>query len=330
MVSVSRGVEEPSCFLVVVAESVESIKKSSEAATHSRAPLITVHQRRCCRKLAKGAAQNEQIQGAGERERDQGRGEMCLLTIVVITSIICLQERPKRWAMMDIRKSNQRGHANHGWLDSHFTFSFADYFDPEHVQFRTLRVMNDDRVAGGGGFPKHPHRDMEIVTYVLEGALEHKDSMGNGSVIKPGDVQYMGAGSGVAHSEFNASKSEPLHLYQIWMLPEKQGLKPAYDQKNFSEAEKRGKLRLMASPDGRDGSVKIRQDNQLYATVLGAGQTVKHELKKDRHAYVQVARGSVKLNGTPLETGDGAAVSAEKAVELTGVKDAEVLLFDLV
>jgi quercetin 2,3-dioxygenase len=231
--------------------------------------------------------------------------------------------------MMDILKSEERGHANHGWLDSHFTFSFADYFDPEQVQFRTLRVMNDDRIAGGGGFPKHPHRDMEIVTYVLEGALEHKDSMGNGSVIKPGDVQYMSAGTGVAHSEYNASKTEPVHMYQIWMLPEKQGLKPAYDQKTFSDAEKRGKLRLVASPDGRDGSVRIRQDNELYATVLGAGETVKHALKKDRHAYVQVARGSVKLNGTELREGDGAAISEEKAVELTGVKDAEVLLFDL-
>jgi len=232
--------------------------------------------------------------------------------------------------MIDIRKSQDRGHANHGWLDSRFSFSFAEYFNPEHVQFRTLRVMNDDRVAGGGGFPKHPHRDMEIVTYVLEGALEHKDSMGNGSVIKPGDVQYMSAGTGVAHSEFNASKTEPVHLYQIWMFPEKQGLKPAYDQKSFTEAEKRGKLRLVASPDGRDGSVKIRQNNELYATVLSAGESVKHELKRDRHAYVQVARGSVKLNGTLLETGDGAAISEDKAVELAGVKDSEVLLFDLV
>jgi redox-sensitive bicupin YhaK (pirin superfamily) len=170
---------------------------------------------------------------------------------------------------------------------------------------------------------------MEIVTYVLEGALEHRDSMGNGSVIKPGDIQYMSAGTGVTHSEFNASKTVPVHLYQIWMFPEKQGLKPAYDQKNFSETEKRGKLRLLASPDGRDGSVRIRQDNELFATVLGPGETVKHELKPDRHAYVQVARGSVKLNGTPLAAGDGAAISAEKAVELTGVKDAEVLLFDL-
>jgi redox-sensitive bicupin YhaK (pirin superfamily) len=231
--------------------------------------------------------------------------------------------------MINILKSEQRGRANHRWLDTHFTFSFADYFDPEHVQFRTLRVMNDDRIAGGGGFPMHPHRDMEIVTYVLEGALEHRDSMGNGSVIQPGDIQYMSAGTGVTHSEFNASKSEGVHLYQIWMFPEKKGLKPVYGQKNFSEAEKRGKLRLVASPDGRDGSVKIRQDNEMYATVLGAGESVRHELKPERHAYVQVARGSVKLNGTRLETGDGAAISAEKAVELTGVKDAEVLLFDL-
>lgn len=231
--------------------------------------------------------------------------------------------------MINIRKSDDRGRANHGWLDTHFTFSFADYFDPEHVQFRTLRVMNDDRVAGGGGFPMHPHRDMEIVTYVLEGALEHRDSMGNGSVIKPGDIQYMSAGTGVTHSEANASKTDPVHLYQIWMMPDKRGHKPAYDQKNFTEAEKRGKLRLLASPDGREGSVKIRQDNELYATVLAPGESVKHALKPDRHAYVQVARGSAKLNGKVLDTGDGAAISAEKTIELTGVRDAEVLLFDL-
>jgi quercetin 2,3-dioxygenase len=231
--------------------------------------------------------------------------------------------------MITIRKSEERGQADHGWLDTRFTFSFADYFDPEHVQFRTLRVMNDDRIAGGGGFGTHPHRDMEIVTYVLDGALAHKDSMGNGSVIRPGDVQYMSAGTGVAHSEYNASKTEPVHLYQIWMFPEKQGFKPAYDQKNFTAEEKRGKLRLLASPDGRDGSVKIRQDNDLYATVLGKGESVKHELKSNRHAYVQVARGSVELNGAELAEGDGAAISEEKAIELTGVKDAEVLVFDL-
>jgi redox-sensitive bicupin YhaK (pirin superfamily) len=231
--------------------------------------------------------------------------------------------------MINILKSDQRGHADHGWLNTRFTFSFADYFDPNHVQFRTLRVMNDDRVAGGGGFPTHPHKDMEIVTYVLEGALEHRDSMGNGSVIKPGVVQYMSAGTGVAHSEFNASEKEPVHLYQIWMFPDKKGYKPTYDQKHFSEDEKRGKLRLLVSPDGRDGSVKIRQDNELYATVLGANDAVQHPLKPERHAYVQVMRGSVTLNGTQLEAGDGAAISAEKKVELSGVKDAEVLLFDL-
>ena len=231
--------------------------------------------------------------------------------------------------MITVRKSSERGHADHGWLNTRFTFSFADYYDPKHEQFRTLRVMNDDRVAGGGGFPMHPHRDMEIVTYVLEGALEHRDSMGNGSVIKPGDIQYMSAGTGVTHSEFNASKTEPVHLYQIWMFPEKRGLKPAYDQKNFGEAEKRGRLRLIASPDGRDGSVKIRQDNELYATVLRKNESVKHELKPERHAYVQVARGSVTINGKSLAEGDGAAISAEKSVELTGVDNAEVLLFDL-
>ena len=231
--------------------------------------------------------------------------------------------------MLNIRKSTDRGHADHGWLNSRFTFSFADYFDPEHVQFRTLRVMNDDHIAGGGGFPTHPHRDMEIVTYVLEGALAHKDSMGNGSVIRSGDVQYMSAGTGVAHSEFNASEKDPVHMYQIWMFPDKKNYQPTYDQKHFSESEKRGKLRLVVSPDGREGSVKIRQNNELYAAVLGAGESVKHEIKPDRHAYVQVARGSVKLNGKPLETGDGAAISGEKSLQLTGVKDAEVLLFDL-
>jgi redox-sensitive bicupin YhaK (pirin superfamily) len=231
--------------------------------------------------------------------------------------------------MIDIRKSQERGHANHGWLNTYFTFSFADYYDPKHVQFRTLRVLNDDRIAAGAGFPEHPHRDMEIITYVLEGGLAHRDSMGNGSVIRPGDVQYMSAGTGVTHSEFNASKSEPAHLLQIWMLPEKKGLKPVYGQKNFAESEKRGKLRLVASPDGRDGSVTIRQDNELYATVLGKGESARHELKPDRHAYVQVARGSVELNGKELQEGDGAAISEEKAIELTGVKDAEVLLFDL-
>ncbi len=231
--------------------------------------------------------------------------------------------------MIAIRNSNDRGHADHGWLHTRFTFSFADYYDPSYTHFRTLRVMNDDRIAGGGGFPTHPHRDMEIVTYVLQGALAHKDSMGNGSVIRPGDVQYMGAGTGVAHSEFNASPTEGVHLYQIWMFPDQKNYAPTYDQKHFSPEEKRQTLRLVVSPDGRQGSVKIRQNNELYATVLGAGETVKHLLKPDRHAYVQVARGSVTLNGSALETGDGAAITAERSLVLTGIDAAEVLLFDL-
>jgi redox-sensitive bicupin YhaK (pirin superfamily) len=231
--------------------------------------------------------------------------------------------------MILIRNSNDRGHADLGWLDSRFTFSFADYYDPQHIHFRTLRVMNDDHIAAGAGFPTHPHRDMEIVTYVLDGALEHRDSMGNGSVIRPGDVQYMSAGTGVTHSEFNASDKEPVHLYQIWMFPDQKGRKPTYDQKHFAENGKRGKLRLVVSPDGRDGSVKIRQDNELYAAVLASGEKVQHTLKPERHAYLQVARGSVTLNGQPLETGDGAAISEEKSINLTGVINAEVLLFDL-
>src|SRR6266403_1789021 len=258
MVRVSRGAGVSSGFLVVVADSGESIEKSSQAAGRCRAFVITVHQRGRRRKLAQRAVQSAQMQRVAWSQRRRERGTRREVTIPLDNcryNEYYAFARPRRWAMMDIRKSGERGHANHGWLDSYFTFSFADYFDPGHVQFRTLRVMNDDRVAGGGGFPKHPHRDMEIVTYVLEGALVHKDSMGNGSVIKPGDVQYMSAGTGVAHSEFNASKTEPVHLYQIWMLPEKQGLQPTYDQKKFSEAEKRGKLRLVASPDGRDGSV---------------------------------------------------------------------------
>jgi quercetin 2,3-dioxygenase len=231
--------------------------------------------------------------------------------------------------MLQIRRSSQRGHADHGWLDTHFTFSFGDYYDPEYEQFRTLRVVNDDRIAGGGEFPMHPHREMELVTYVLEGALKHSDSMGNGSVIGPGEVQYMGAGTGVRHSESKASGTRPVHLYQLWMLPARPGLEPVYDQKNFTAAEKKGRLRLVASPGGRDGSVKIRQDNQLYAKVLEPQQTVRHTLGPLRYGYVQVARGTVKRNGTELAQGDGAAISRETALELTAVEPAEVLLFDL-
>ena len=231
--------------------------------------------------------------------------------------------------MITIRPSAERGGGNHGWLNTKHTFSFADYWDPKWMGFRSLRVMNEDRVQPNAGFPTHPHRDMEIVTYVLDGALAHKDSMGNGSTIRPGDVQYMSAGTGVAHSEFNASDKQPVHMYQIWMFPDKKRYQPAYDQKHFDASEKRGKLRLIVSPDGRDGSVKIRQDNELYASMLAPGEAVQHALKPARHAYVQVARGSVTLNGQTLETGDGAAISTEKSVELVGVKDAEVLLFDL-
>lgn len=231
--------------------------------------------------------------------------------------------------MIRIRKSDERGHAQHGWLDSRFSFSFAEYYDPQHVHFRTLRVLNDDHIAAGAGFPEHPHNDMEIVTYVLDGTLQHRDSMGNGSVIRPGDVQYMGAGTGVTHSEFNASKTEPLHLLQIWMLPKERGLKPAYGQKNFSAKEKTGKLRLVASPDGRAGSVQIRQENDVYAAILKPGNSVRHELQPGRHAWLQVARGSVQLNGKTLEEGDAAAVSEETSLDISGVRDAEVLLFDL-
>jgi len=231
--------------------------------------------------------------------------------------------------MMQLRRSHERGHFDHGWLDTFHTFSFADYHDPRHVHFRTLRVINEDRVAPGGGFPTHPHRDMEIVTYVLEGALQHRDSMGNGSVIRPGDVQRMSAGSGVTHSEFNASASEPVHLLQIWMLPERKGLTPSYEQKTFPESERRGTLRLVASPDGRAGSLKIHQNNELYAGLFGKGEAARHELKPDRYAWLQVARGSLELNGTKLQAGDGAALAEEPVIELAGADDAEVLLFDL-
>lgn len=231
--------------------------------------------------------------------------------------------------MIQIRPAGERGHFHHGWLDTWHTFSFAEYYDSRFVHFRTLRVINDDRVAGGAGFSAHPHRDMEIVTYVLEGALEHKDSMGNGSVIRPGDVQRMSAGTGVTHSEFNASRTDPVHLLQIWMLPERKGITPGYEQKTFPAAERRGKLLLVASPDGRAGSVRIHQDNELYAGLLGKGETARHELKPDRFAWLQVARGSVELNGTKLHAGDGAAVAQEPGIELAGVDDAEVLLFDL-
>ncbi len=229
-----------------------------------------------------------------------------------------------------IRRGNERGHVNFGWLDSHHTFSFGDYHDPRHMGFGPLRVINDDRVAGGGGFPTHPHRDMEIITYVLEGALEHKDSIGTGSVITPGDVQRMSAGSGIRHSEFNASKSESVHLLQIWIVPETQGLPPAYEQKSFSRADKKGRLRLVGSRDGRDGSVTIHRDVDLLAGMLGANDAVRHVVKPGRIAWLQVARGNTRLNGELLMTGDGAAIMEPGTLELSGIaEDAEVLLFDM-
>jgi len=237
--------------------------------------------------------------------------------------------------MIAIRPSRERGHADHGWLDSWHTFSFADYCDPAHMGFRDLRVINEDRVQPGAGFPTHPHRDMEIVTYVLAGALEHKDSMGTGSVIRPGEVQRMSAGTGVTHSEYNASRTEPVHLLQIWILPERDGLRPEYEQKMFPESERRGRWRVIVSPDGVDGSVTVHQDVRLYATLLERGERVTHTLAPDRHAWVQVARGGVRLNGNALGAGDGAAASQEATLELVGdgrpdaAGRAEILLFDL-
>ena len=231
--------------------------------------------------------------------------------------------------MITPRPSAERGHVQHGWLDTYHTFSFDTYYDPAHTHFRALRVINEDRVAPGAGFPAHPHRDMEIITYVLEGALEHKDSLGNGSVIRPGDGQRMSAGTGIRHSEANASKTESVHLLQIWILPEKKGIEPGYEQKPFSPGEKRGRLRLIAAPDGRDGAVTVHQDVALYASVLAPGQQVEHRLAPGRHAWLQVARGAVTLNGTKLNQGDGAAVSEETALAIRAEKDAEILLFDL-
>ncbi|MGD0649592.1 MAG: pirin family protein [Verrucomicrobiia bacterium] len=231
--------------------------------------------------------------------------------------------------MIVLRRSSERGYANHGWLDTYHTFSFADYYDPEHMGFRSLRVINEDRVAPGQGFGMHPHRDMEIITYVLEGALEHKDSLGTGSVIRPGDVQRMSAGTGITHSEFNHSKIEPVHLLQIWILPERKGLKPGYEQKLFRGDEKRGRLRLIAARDGRDGAVTVHQDVALYAALLSPEEKVVHQLNPNRHAWLQVARGAMTLNGKKLSAGDGAAVSEGQSLEIEAADESEILLFDL-
>ena len=230
--------------------------------------------------------------------------------------------------MLTKRSAKERGHADHGWLDTHHTFSFADYYDPAQMGFGPLRVINEDRIVGGAGFPTHGHRDMEIISYVLDGAIEHKDSMGTGSVIRPGDVQRMSAGTGVQHSEFNASKREAAHFLQIWIVPAKSGMKPSYEQKRFEDVEKRGRLRLVASPDGAEGSVHVAQDVRLYATRLERGDSVTHALGPQRKAWLQVARGTATVNGLRLDAGDGVAVTKEEMLTLGG-ENSEVLLFDL-
>ena len=231
--------------------------------------------------------------------------------------------------MIALRKSAERGFADHGWLKSFHTFSFANYYDPEHMGFGSLRVINEDRVDPGEGFGKHPHRDMEIISYVLDGELEHKDSIGTGSVIRPGDVQRMSAGTGVTHSEYNPSPKNPVHFLQIWIEPAERGIKPSYEQKFFSPADKRGKLRIVASPDGRDGSVMINQDAYLYAAMVDGTEQVSHPLAKGRKAYVHVARGSATVNGRPLRAGDALRVDSESKIEIGDGSNAEVLLFDL-
>jgi redox-sensitive bicupin YhaK (pirin superfamily) len=230
--------------------------------------------------------------------------------------------------MMSLRKSADRGHANHGWLDSHFTFSFADYHDPRHMGFRSLRVINDDIVSSGGGFGMHPHRDMEIITVVLQGALEHKDSMGNGSIIRPGSVQYMAAGTGVMHSEFNPSPDEPVHLLQIWILPDHKGAKPNYAEKSFAQAPS-GKLNLVVSKTGREGSIAINQDADLFVGKFAGGESVSHKLRPGRHAWLHVAEGRLTLNGQTLNAGDGVAITDENELKISAAQPAQVLLFDL-
>jgi len=231
--------------------------------------------------------------------------------------------------MISIRKADERGHFNLGWLDTHHTFSFDRYYDPDYMGFRSLRVINEDRVHPGRGFPTHSHRDMEIITYILAGALEHRDSMGNSSIIRPGDVQRMSAGTGVSHSEANPSQSEPVHLLQIWILPEQKGLNTSYEQKFFADDLKRDKLALVASRDGHDGSVTVHQDVSLYASLLDDGKEVAYELKPKRYAWLQVAKGAVAVNGMNLEQGDGAAISAETDLRISGRAASEILLFDL-
>ncbi|MGU7781831.1 pirin family protein [Burkholderia sp. PU8-34] len=231
--------------------------------------------------------------------------------------------------MFQIRRAAERGYAHRGWLESHHSFSFADYRDDAHQQFGALRVLNDDRIAPTRGLGMHPHRDMEIVTYVLDGALAHRDSMGNGSIVRAGDVQRMSAGTGIVHSEYNASRDRPLHLLQIWLLPTEPGCRPAYEEKRFGADEKRGRMRLVASPDGRDGSVSMRADARIYAGLIDGDEVAAVAVPAGRRAYVHVARGAVDVNGEPLEAGDGARLGGVKSVAFTRGRDAEVLLFDL-
>jgi redox-sensitive bicupin YhaK (pirin superfamily) len=232
--------------------------------------------------------------------------------------------------MINVRHAAERGAANFGWLDSRHTFSFGDYYDSKQMGFGPLRVINEDRVRPGAGFGTHGHQDMEIISYVLEGALEHKDSIGTGSVIRPGDVQIMSAGTGIRHSEFNHSVTEPVHFLQIWIVPDREGIAPRYDQKTFPDAEKRGRLRLVGSPDGRDGSIIIYQDVDLFAALLDRGEHVTHALRPGRKGWLQVARGAAVVNGHELDTGDGAALEGEPALNVKAkAEGTEILVFDL-
>jgi redox-sensitive bicupin YhaK (pirin superfamily) len=231
--------------------------------------------------------------------------------------------------VITLRKSADRGHANHGWLDSYHTFSFADYYDEKEMGFSVLRVINEDSVQPGQGFSTHSHRDMEIVSYVLEGALEHKDSIGTGSVIRPGDVQRMSAGTGIRHSEYNASAKDFVHFLQIWIEPKAKNLPPSYEQEYFPIEQKQGKLKLIVSEDGREGSVHINQDVSIYASVLEPGQKLTHQLVPVRHNYAHLVRGEIKINGVTMKTGDGAKITGEQQLEIIPVKEAELLLFDL-
>ena len=231
--------------------------------------------------------------------------------------------------MITIRKSGERGHFDHGWLDTYHTFSFDQYYDPAHMHFRSLRVINEDRVGAAHGFPTHSHQDMEIITYILSGALEHRDSMGNGSVIRPGDVQRMTAGTRVSHSEFNPSQTDPCHLLQIWIMPGARNLTPGYEQKFFARDELKGKLRLIASRDAKDGAVTINQDASVYAALLDADQSIDHPLDAHRYAWLQIARGGLEVNGAELRAGDGAAIKKESRLIISAAEDSEFLLFDL-